>query len=352
MPACLGMCSLGHQQDAANLLTIVGGTTTYSTADAPHAESPTTVTATGATTLEFRRPFYNHPGGTTFTPSDADGDIFFLYMYKSGANGANNNTLKLGVGNGGTELFSVSCVNTTGLVTIRVAGTVRATAAVAAISLNAWLLIHVRATGNKTGDTVSVYMNGDLSTAVVTYTLIAADQTNLAGLKANEFRASTKASTAASLDKFGWFAAFDPNDANFSGSGIQAYAGFVVKEKRFASTIGTPTATGTHTNIDEAPPSNSDTVSFGAVGQTIKMGLDSTSDPVFAMQVSLAIERGDTSAGVNMDIKIDDGVNNRTLTVPAPAAGGAVAVFDTDANSTAWNAAKYTNTDVHLTAAT
>lgn len=333
MPKFLGIHSFSNRNTDRDRLTILAGTATYDTSNLPPGSGSTT--SMGGSGLAFRAPWYH--GGSTREPS---GEAFWLMArYYNTVNTTGNDSLIIGVGRNGTEYVSVSAEDSTNKITIRIAGTVVATAASAAFSLSTWERIHLHFGGDDVGDVVSVYRDGDLATPVVTFTLTNTQAIALAAIggKPNEFYAATK--SGAGGDRFDDFIAMDPADPGFEG--IAFYGEFAVKDLRFnanSAVSGEQQWSGGFGNIDEVPPSDADKITASAVGN-VSMFLKAAigEDNVFGVKITARVTRTGTAAGTQIAILSRDGVDEESVTIAAPADGDVTAIFENHPDTTPYS---------------
>lgn len=338
MPYFLGGRGFPCRSTARDRLIVTAGSASYGTATPPPESLSSTYISGGS--LAFRAPWYDDVTATRFEPSGEE--LWFHARYRTTTNSGNNSLLRIGVARNGTEYVSISAENSTNKLTIRVAGTVRATAASAALSLSTWERLHVQITGDDAGDQVLVYMDGDLSTPVVSYTLIGADATALSGVgKPNEFLFVNKASADDLDDLIAW----DPLAAGFPG--ISYFVACSLADQVFTGNGAETGMAGSYTEIDERPASDTDKITASAVGQESSFTKAATTAPnVFAVQVYARVTRTGTSAGANLALKINDGTNDDEVIVPAPGDGDVSAIFETAPDGLAWSPVKYDATRI------
>lgn len=337
MAKFLGVHTFPNRDTNRDRLIVLAGTATYDTVNLPPGSGSTS--SIGGSGLAFRAPWYH--GNSQREPS---GEAFWLMArYYNTINNTGNDSLIIGVGRNGTEYVSVSAEDSTNKITIRVAGIVRATAASAAFSLSTWERIHLHFGGDDSGDVVSVYQDGDLTTPVVTYTLTNTDAINLAAIggKPNEFYAATK--SGAGNDRFDDFIAMDPADPAFEG--IAFYGEFAVKDLRFnanSGETGEQQWSGGFANIDEVPPSDTDKITASAVGN-LSMFLKAAigEDNVFGAKLTARVTRTGTAAGTQIDLVSRDGVDEDAVTMTAPADGDVTAYFEEHPSGTDYSPSSF-----------
>ncbi len=345
MPYVLGMVGFEAGNSTRDFLVNLANTPTYTTLVLPtNSES---ARAAGANGWQFRAPWHDHVNSTQFVPT---GDELWIHaQYYTNTNSGANDGLRIGIGNTGTEYISVSAEDTTNKITIRVAGNVRATASVAAFSLGTWARLHIHIGGNQTGDIIRVYLNGDLSTPVVSYTLIAADQTNLGTVGTpNEFLCTCKAGSNEWLDDL---IAFDAQHVDFTN--IAFFGEASIKPQIFNVTRAGADWSGSHADIDEIPASDTDKITAAAVDDVIALGKAAIgSDNVYAYKVMARITRTGTDAGSNLTIKLVEGVDETTALVPAPTDGDKFWIATDAADGNPLSAAAWDASDIHFVATT
>lgn len=339
MSYVLGGRGFSCRDASRDRLTVLVGFVTYDTSNLP-PESLSSTSA-GGSSLTFRAPWYNDVTAGQFEPSGEQ--VWFHARIYTTLNNANNGNMRVGLGRNGTEYVSVSAEASTNKLTIRVAGTVRATAASAALSLSTWARIHVQITGDDAGDQIHVYTDGDLSTPVVSYTLIGADATALSGVgKPNEFLCATKAAAA---ERFDDLIAWDPLDPAFPG--IEYFAACSLGDVVPTGNGPETGMTGGYTEVDERPASDADKITASAVGQETSLTKAATTAPnVFAVQVYARVTRTGTGAGSNLALKINDGTNDDEVIVPAPGDGDVSHIFEAAPDGLAWSPVKYNATRI------
>lgn len=347
MPAILGMFGAEAKSSARDRITIITGSVTYETSSLPGNSSSAVLLSLDGGTPVIRIPWYDDVNVTKFEPSGAQ--AWYHFRFKSSVNSSSNDGARLGLGRNGTEYISISFEDSTNKLTVRVAGTLRATATSAAISSNVWARIHVHIGGVTAGSVINVYMDGLLSTPVLSYTLIAADATNLSGIgKPNEFYFAGKPGAG---DKIDDLVAWDPLDAGFVGT---SFIGEVsIKPKVFNADGSLSDWSGSYADIDELPASDTDKITAAAVGDASSFTKTAIAeDNVYAVKVLARVTRTGTDAGSNITIGVDDGVDNQSATMAAPADGDVWHIFQTGPDLNPWSPASFDASEIVFTAAT
>lgn len=330
MPSVLGMTGFEGGQTTRDRLIVINAGSYFTT---PVATASPSARAWGASNASARAPWYDDPNATIFEPSGAE--YWYHYRYYSTSVGAGQ---LLGVGRNGSRLIEVG-FSATNQPTIVVAGVTRATAASYAQSASVWGRYHVRVTGHTTGSVVSVYADGNLTTPVVSYTLIAADQTALGAIgKPNEFRfALRNGDNSGRVDDL---VAWDPLAAGFIGMAYFVSCG--IKGQVFTGAGAEAAWSGTYADIDEIPASDADKISATAVGQESSFTKPAVVEPnVFAVKVNARVTRVGTAAGANLAIKVREGASVVSKTMAAPGDGDVSAIFETNAAGAAWSPVTY-----------
>jgi hypothetical protein len=341
MPFVLGMTGFEARATARDRLTVVSGTASYDTSNLP----PDSPSATSFSGVSFRAPWYNDPAAALFVPSTDE--FWFHGRYRSNGNTVFNSTIRLGVGTSGSEYIVLSTENSTLKLTLRVAGAVVATATSAAMSIGTFERLHVHVTGALAGDQVLVYMDGDLSTPVLSYTLVGGDATALGTLGLpNEFSAAVR-----SGDQIDDLVAFDPAAVGFPG--IEHFISCGIKGQVVTGDGAEADWSGSYADIDERPASDTDKITAAAVGDESSFTKPAIGEPnVFAVKVMARVTRTGTTAGSNLTTKINDGAVSDEVTMAAPGDGDVQYIFDTAADGGAWSPMKYDATRIAFIAAT
>lgn len=337
MGTIVGMRGFGCRNTSRDRLVILSGTPTYITTGLASGTFSTSALQQGTAASDLRAPFYNDATGTPYTTTN--GEAWFHVRYRTALVAATNMTsLYLGLGFNGSKMVGVSCENTTGKMTLVIASTVRATAASFAYSVGVWERIHIHVGGLTTGSVINVYANGNLSTPVLSYTLIAGDETNLSAISSvfNEFRISGKGGSP-SNEAYDCMACYDPSGSGGSVANIQQLAELSIAEQVFTGDGAEQDWTGSYTDIDERPNSDTDKLTATATNDESSFTKDAIgADNVFAVQVMARVRRTDSSTGVNLTLKTNDGTNSETKVVSAPGDGDAMHVFQRAPDGNAW----------------
>lgn len=244
---------------------------------------------------------------------------FRLYL---GANDTSNDQIRIGCSRGGTEIITFSLEDSTALPTLRVAGSVVATAATGAVVPNTWrgnrYLIEV--SGLIAGETVSVYADGDsTSAAIVTYTITAGAASVLAGIGApNEWYIEMDGGTNSfQVTDLG---AMDPNDA-IGATDPEVFKTFTVRGAVFTADSTPQDWAGTVVDIDELPFSDVDFIRTEAVDAQAAFNRDklgTVTENVYAIKTNLGVKLSGTAAGTVIAVQADDG-STAEVSVAAPA---------------------------------
>ncbi len=337
---CTGFNALDFDRDG---VVIVAGSPSYDTGELPpDGLSSASCLVTGDI---VRRPFYNGEKAAPLnTPSGTN--VWMHARFRMQTNSPSNNDNRfIGLADGTTEMFGVSFENTTAKFVIRVAGVIRATAAVAAFSEDTWERVHMTV-DNQLGGVINVYQDGDTVTPIVTYTLIAADVTNLTGLTVNNLLVDGQAIT-------GNFhvtdlVAIDPDDgvggdintlANLQEITIEAYP---VDSDGFYTDW-----TGDYTDIDEIPASDSDSINTSTVDDASTFGhVATTQDKVLYVQSLWRVKRTGTDAGANMQIRMrEGGADTDEATTTAPGDGDVIQPHHDGVGGAAWSPTEFNGTE-------
>lgn len=187
------------------------------------------------------------------------------------------------------------------------------------VGVDTWRRIHIHITGRSAGDTVSVYVGGDLTTPVLEHTL---DATDAAALSAGDFDHMYFMAGQSYLDDI---YAIDPNDGVGLTNINRAKALSVVLRRPIANGADYTFSTGTYADLDETPTNLNDYVEATAVGQVLDLEFEDL-DPaqvVGAIEIIYRTQLAASTAGDKFDISIDDGTTNNVLhtnvTIPGDA---------------------------------
>lgn len=235
-----------------------------------------------------------------------------------------------------TEVLGIS-FTTGNLVTIRVNGVVVATSVIP-LSVEEWERIHVFV-DNQIGGEVEVYIDGDLSTPIVTYTLLA-PLTN-----PNAFKVHKGTNTIGYLDDmFCWEmgAGPYPDNRNLLASGC-VEAILLDGDGNYTEWGDGAGGTGSYTAIDEYPPNDTDFIDSDAVDERYTAtNVGTANDLVYSVQVAQRVMRSGTLAGENMQVLHRvNGVDDYYPASPcaAPGDGHVIVVLDEDAEGNPWTKA-------------
>lgn len=340
MPFWLGICGFENRDAVRDrIINVGGGTLTYLTASLPPNSESTTALQQSA--MSIRVPWQNDATGGAFD-GPVSGEFWYHIRYRPSAVTTAN--LRLGVARSGTEHITLSHTATTALVTLRVAGVVRATAAVNPLVLLTWERLHMHVGGNLTGNVITVYKDGNFGSPLITYPLILADETALGvvGLP-NEFLAILPTGGGNGLDDM---LAWDPNDANAISFQQLGQAG--VKAVVVTGNGAEQDWTGGFGNIDERPAVDADKVTASAVGDIstyTKAAIVSAN--VYGVKVYARVTRTGTDAGVNFRFKAIDGASTYDgPSFPAPADGDLCHIMELAPDGSLWSPVNFDATRV------
>lgn len=272
---------------------------------------------------------------------------FWIHAHMYRTNNSNNNDgFKFGWTNGSTELGWIQLQDFTLNPQIVVDGTVEATGASPLMPIASWgtLIVHVQLV-NGPGGQIDVYADGDLTSPVVSFT----GNTDPGGLgTANKFYLRLPQNDA----RIANLVAMVTTDAtgrvdeqlltNIGIKGLEPDAdGFY--------TAWTPDTGGTgYTQIDEAPPVDTDYVEATAVGQraTFSHASVGTAPVLLAAKWFGRITRQGSSAGVNMAVtRRLSAVDYDESTVAAPGDGYVFDLWDEKPGGGDWTSTDLDNTE-------
>jgi hypothetical protein len=331
MGSIMGARGFEYGSGLADQLIFSAGGATYSTTVLPGSWSVRSLEVQSDT---FTAPWYNGTGSTVIEPV---GDEFWFMFRARHANFSTANNL--GVASGTTEFLTLS-VTAGGAITLRLGGTVVATS-VATISILTWYLFHVHVEGLANGDRIRVYRDGNLSSALIDYTLTAGNATTLAGLGTGKPNRFYGASTGGFLVTVDDMIAYDPGGTG-STSSINLLINPGVKPFAPSATVASSGVTGSHTDIDEVPPSDTDKVVFSAVGSSIELDHADAGYPIVLFaQVLARITRSGTVAGANMKVKTKDSASTETKTQAAPGDGYILTPFNLHPGGSSWSESNF-----------
>lgn len=336
MPFWLGVNGFENRDVNRDRITSLSGAVSYQTTNLPpNSESTTNLSDSG---LHVRMPWLDDSTGTPFT-APASGEFWCHFRFRASVFSAGH---RIGVQRTAVE-YIVFGLTTTGYVTLQIAGAVVATATVNPFVLDTWERIHIHVGGNLAADVINVYKDGNFGLPIITYTLIAGDQTSLGtvGLP-NEFVAQAPTGAGNGIDDF---LAWDPNDAN--AISFQKLGQIGIKATLVNGNGAEQQWTGGFGNIDERPASDADVVTATAVGDVstyTKAALGSAN--LYGVKIYARTLRNDAVAGVNFRFKAIEGAN--TFDGPSmPAAnpnGDLCHIMDLAADGTQWTVADYDST--------
>ena len=268
------------------------------------------------------------------TPNTASGTVYWWHMYLQWSN---FNTLGYaGSGIGVTEGVTLS-TGAGGTVQLRVGGLDRGAESAAVLSLSAWHRFHVKI-DHQTGGDVEVYLDGDLTTPIITYTLIAADITNLTG-KGSGFWWQADGVTAVYCDDC---FSLDPADA-IGVTDIELLANASVQGISITGNGNYQQWNGDYTDIDEIPASDVDYIDVASIDQAATYAVENASQAaVHFVQSKWRMTRTGSSAGVQAQVRIRNGATDKDETITAaPGSGNIIQHHHTAPDGSAWNKTKF-----------
>lgn len=327
-------------------IVVLGGTMTRTT-DVP-ATSPS-VHALQITNNDIVSvPWWNDAAGGRNEPGTG---FWFHGQARITSNGSTNNDLtRWGTSSDDAEFITLSWEDNTTNVTLRVAGTVRVTSSYAT-GINDFTRFMVEVTGlTLTSHTIKVYVNGDLTTPIINYTLIAGDISALAAIgsgKPNGFYG--RGGVTMHLDDC-W--AMDPNDgtgatdpALYRDSGIR---GQVVTGDGSPLGWSDPGGgTGSYVDIDRI--TDTDYISTSSAGTESQFSHDavaSSVERIAAVKIMANVTQSDTSAGTQIGLGFDDGASTVQKDSAVPGLGYVTNVYDEKPGTGAWTPATYDASDL------
>lgn len=279
---------------------------------------------------------YFHDGTTSSSTPKAvtqtEWGFHFRYYQSTGATAFSPNTI-IGCYLDTTEILSIS-FTVANLVTIRVNGAVVATS-VMPLSVEEWERIHVFI-DNQIGGEINVYIDGDLTSTIVSYTLGSALS------NPNCFRVTRAIGSGFFVDDiFCWEMGAGPyaDNPNLLASGCVEK--ITINGNGYYSDWGNGAGgTGTYTAIDELPPNDSDYIDSDGVDQVYTATNSGTAnDLVYSVQVSQRVMRSGSIAGENLQVvqRINSTDENYPATpCAAPGDGHVIVTFDEDAEGNPW----------------
>jgi hypothetical protein len=332
MPAWLGICGFEGQATAYDRITVSSGTAAYDAVSVPPGGS---LYSCGGNGLSLRIPWHRDDTAGRWEPAACH--VWMHASYITNVNTTNNDGLRIGLGSNGAEYITISAEDLTNKVTIRIAGTLRATAASGAFSTGTWERLHLFIEGQSTGDVVSVYMDGNLSTPVVTYTLVGADQTALAAVgsgKPNEFYMIAKSGD--STGRWDNLFALDADDVDMPN--IDELLEPSVAPRRPTGDGTEQDWSGSYTDIDDVPASDADKCTSTAVGdESTFTHAAIAEDNVYAVKQILRVTRSGTDAGSNIALRSRSATDVASQTVPAPGDGYVQWIWEADPDDQPWS---------------
>lgn len=283
-------------------------------------------------------------------PSDAGGAFWFHGQAKLTANSSRNDQTIWGISSDDAEYIALSWEDSTSNVTLRIAGVVRATSGYAS-GISAYTRYMVEVSGFDAADTVKVYVNGDLTTPIITYALIAADAVSLAAVgtgKANGFWVDGYNGPLLddlwAMDHLDGVGATDP--ALYRDSGIRGQVG---------TGDGTPVnwtpSTGGTTFDDLDSLTDADFISTGAVGtiaEVSKGAVAGSAERIGAVKMYANVTQSDASAGTKIGLGFDDGVAPVQKDSLVPATGYVTNVYDVAPGAVDWTPSIYDASDIKI----
>jgi hypothetical protein len=320
-----------REAEAEGIITLVGNVPSFFTTVLPADSKSTTRVRHGSTMATWVRYFYNGSTatGTPTVISQTEWGFHFRLYQEAGTPFSTN--MQCGVSDGTTEVLSVG-FTAANLMTIRVNGSVVATS-VLPLSLEEWERIHVTV-DNQIGGDVNVYIDGDFSSPVVSWTLLAAlTNPNCFYVKA-PFRTNWD-------DLFCWEMGVGPYADNINELG-SASIEWITLTGAGTYTDGGDGAggTGVYTAIDERPVNDSDLIDFDGVDQASTFtNSGTTDDKVFSVELGARSMRAGTVAGANLQmVQTINAVDtyHPTVATGAPADGHVILVLEEDAETNPW----------------
>ena len=256
-----------------------------------------------------------------------------MFHVKHTAQNGNNDIARWGFGRNNATAIAVSMVDNTGAVTLRIPTSGVVATSTDVIAINTWTRVHIEV-DHQTGGAVNVYLNGDVANPVLTYTLTAADITNLGGLPNGFHFKHPSTQTTRICDVFAI-------DADASGyTDIQLYAEAQVSAEVPDGEGTDQQWTGAYTDVDSLPPDASE-ITTNSVDQARTFTInDSADDRCYYVQTHAKMTRTGTGAGSNCQIRLRDGatVLDETTTA-APGSGYVIQPHQLAPDGTAWTTA-------------
>lgn len=251
------------------------------------------------------------------TQTALSGDHWHHWRMSLAAVNLDSDKAVIGIARDGAEAIAVSFGAGTGLPTIRIGGSVVATAASGAISAATWerYLLHIG--GRAENDVISLHPNGDSSaTPIVQHTITAGEAATLAGIGVpNESFA--EAVSGACDYKFTDVGTMDPNDATDEVDPA-IFTDFTVKLILLTGDLSPFAWVGSYTDIDERPFSDADhlqALAANAQAALAKEALSGLTDNLYGVRINVSAEEfGSGGAGtlIGVDLAVEE-----QFTVPA-----------------------------------
>lgn len=279
----------------------------------------------------WSRPWPGTPSGTRYQMK------FSAYMT---ANNTNNDQFHIGCGNAGTEMITISSVDSTALITIRLNGAVVATAGSGQFNSGVFDNHFLIKVDQQTGGKIEVWKADDISgSPLVEYTLTGGDITALGGLPTGWYIKGKTSDNSSAVDDF---FCIDPDDAT-GVVDIFDLAAFSVKAQVFNGAGNSQQWSGTFAEIDDVPFNDSDKISTALPNQKSDFAHGPIGeDQVLGVRMSTRTLRSGTDAGVNIRAyQREGGLETATPAQPAPGAGTNEFIFDVARDGTAYTAAKH-----------
>jgi hypothetical protein len=327
------MVSCSFQELSLDGINVIGGTLTYNT-DVPAGRSNATTSRSisGGTNAQWHVPWID--GEQTGTPKTPTGtNYFMMFNVKHSLNNSGNDVTRWGFGRNNLNAITISMVDNTGVITLRVGTSGIVATSTTAIPIATWTRIHI-AVDHQAGGAVNVYMDGDVNTPILTYTLTAGDITNLGGLP-NGFHFRYPSSQVTRIcDVF----AIDADASGYTDINLFAEAQVSAEVPDGEGTD--QQWTGAYTDVNTLPP-NANEITTNSVDQARTFTVnDSTDDRCYYVQTHAKMTRTGTGAGSNCQIRIRDGatVLDETTTA-APGSGYVIQPHQTAPDGSQWTTA-------------
>lgn len=326
----LGTVGFEAQSTARDRLSVAAGAVVYAV-DVPPGGSARSATGDFTAT----RPWLNNTAG----PLEPTGNVTWLeFHFKKGVNDINNSNTAIGTQRNGTEQVTFSMEPSGLRAALRINGFTVATAAANALSLGAWERVIMKIdTDAATYGTVDIYLNGDLSSAVLSYVMIIMDYFGLGG-KPNGwwFR------LADASDHVDDCIAMDPAGGGTLVSELDLLQASVKPQVFTGNGLDTGW-TGSYTDIDELPANDSDNINTTATDTRSSFTKPAIAeDRVLGVQLMARVTRTGAAAGVNMEVyEKQGGLDTDSGIQAAPGDGDVQAIFDTQRDGSLWTASAY-----------